>query len=98
MISKMSFPILLFVVALAIVAYFKKKAQPTLPFPPGPRKYPLIGNLLDVPNKHQWLVYDRIAREYSMWPVELLSCILKDNKVQQIRISSTSKCSENQSS
>ncbi|KAK7461742.1 hypothetical protein VKT23_008171 [Stygiomarasmius scandens] len=33
--------------------------------PPGPRKWPVIGNLLDVPMKHPWKVYKRWAQEYN---------------------------------
>lgn len=38
--------------------------QPRLSLPPGPRGYPLIGNLLDVPRKSPWEKYDQMARKY----------------------------------
>jgi len=35
-----------------------------LPLPPGPKGYPLIGNLLDVPIDQPWLVYDKWCQTY----------------------------------
>ena len=29
-----------------------------LPLPPGPKGYPIIGNLFDMPAHESWLVYD----------------------------------------
>ncbi|EPQ55346.1 cytochrome P450 [Gloeophyllum trabeum ATCC 11539] len=34
------------------------------PLPPGPKTWPLVGNLLDVPKAHPWLVYDGWAKQY----------------------------------
>ena len=36
-------------VALPLWYWVKKRSKSVLPFPPGPKPYPLIGNLLDVP-------------------------------------------------
>ena len=35
-----------------------------LPLPPGPKGYPLIGNLFDMPIYKPWLVYDEWRRTY----------------------------------
>lgn len=35
-----------------------------LPFPPGPKGYPLIGNIFDMPTSKQWLQYDEWAKIY----------------------------------
>ena len=35
-----------------------------LPLPPGPRGYPLIGNLFDMPVDKPWLVYDKWFKTY----------------------------------
>ncbi|KAF7430208.1 hypothetical protein PC9H_005910 [Pleurotus ostreatus] len=44
--------------------YFGRKYRQTLPLPPGPKQYPIVGNL-NLPNKDQWIVYDRIAKEHN---------------------------------
>ena len=35
-----------------------------LPLPPGPKGYPLIGNLFDMPIYKPWLVYDQWRKTY----------------------------------
>ena len=35
-----------------------------LPLPPGPKGYPLIGNLFDMPVHKPWLVYDEWRKTY----------------------------------
>lgn len=35
-----------------------------LPLPPGPKGYPIIGNLFDLPIHNPWLVYTKWAKTY----------------------------------
>jgi hypothetical protein len=35
-----------------------------LPLPPGPKGYPLIGNLFDIPVERPWVVYDEWRKTY----------------------------------
>jgi hypothetical protein len=35
-----------------------------LPLPPGPKGYPLIGNLFDMPIDRPWVVYDEWRKTY----------------------------------
>ena len=35
-----------------------------LPLPPGPKGYPLIGNLFDMPDQKSWVVYDEWRKTY----------------------------------
>jgi hypothetical protein len=35
-----------------------------LPLPPGPKGYPLIGNLFDMPVHKPWIVYDEWRKTY----------------------------------
>ncbi|KAJ8701291.1 hypothetical protein PTI98_000095 [Pleurotus ostreatus] len=50
--------------SFAILGYFGKKYRQTLPLPPGPKRYPIIGNW-DVPTRDQWIVYNRLAKEHN---------------------------------
>jgi hypothetical protein len=33
------------------------RRRPALPFPPGPKGLPIIGNALDMPSRNPWLTY-----------------------------------------
>ena len=42
-----------------------RKSNPNgLPLPPGPKGYPIIGNLFDMPVDKPWLVYDEWFKTY----------------------------------
>jgi hypothetical protein len=34
------------------------------PLPPGPKGYPLVGNVLDMPEHHEWETYAKWGEQY----------------------------------
>ncbi|OCH88065.1 CyP450 monooxygenase [Obba rivulosa] len=50
-------------VALVVVLRFRRGAS-GLPYPPGPKGWPIIGNLLDVPTSYPWLAYKEWSKRY----------------------------------
>jgi hypothetical protein len=44
-----------------------------LPLPPGPKGYPLIGNLFDMPADKPWVVYDEWRKTYGKFNTNGLS-------------------------
>ncbi|KAF9013081.1 cytochrome P450 [Cyathus striatus] len=60
-----SYHFILFVLLSASTYAFWKHAKKALPLPPGPRKLPLIENLLDMPNDRVWLTFARWSKEYN---------------------------------
>ena len=45
-----------------------------LPYPPGPRPLPIIGNLLGIPIESSWLAYTRLAKKYGMCYILFKHC------------------------
>ena len=56
-ISVISFCVVLFL-------HVVRRSRRTLPFPPGPKGLPIVGNALDMPCKNPWLTYGRWGKQY----------------------------------
>jgi|SRR5712671_2919878 len=57
--------LLLFLSFLVALKTFRDhRRRGGLPYPPGPRPLPIIGNLLDIPPKSSWLTYTRLAKKH----------------------------------
>lgn len=58
--------ILSFVLALQAfrASFHDYRRRGRLPYPPGPRRLPIIGNLLNIPTESSWLAYTRLAKKY----------------------------------
>jgi len=50
---------------LGIFLIYLANRSSRLPYPPGPRKLPLLGNILDFPLTHVWQIYAKWSTEYS---------------------------------
>jgi hypothetical protein len=50
----------------AIFAIRDYQRRRGLPYPPGPRPLPLIGNLLDIPKEFSWLSYTQLSKNHGM--------------------------------
>lgn len=53
------------VVATALALMRKKLASRRLAYPPGPKGYPIVGNVFDFPQNPVWEGLARMAKEYS---------------------------------
>jgi len=43
----------------------RRKNVSRLPLPPGPKKFPLIGNMLDMPTSFEWITYRKWCKEFN---------------------------------
>ena len=49
---------------LALILLYRASNRDRLPLPPGPKGWPLIGNLLDIPQSNVVKTYAEWARKY----------------------------------
>jgi hypothetical protein len=53
------------VAAVVVSLLLRKEWSSKLPYPPGPKGLPLIGNIQDIPSSQEWLTYAKWGREFS---------------------------------
>ncbi|KAF7366944.1 hypothetical protein MSAN_00953100 [Mycena sanguinolenta] len=49
---------------IALYSYFSHKPRSKLPLPPGPRPWPIVGNLFDMPSTFEWITYMEWSKIY----------------------------------
>jgi hypothetical protein len=52
--------------AICTLCFVRNKKAGRLPFPPGPKPLPVIGNLRDLPSKDEAATYNKWAKEYGL--------------------------------
>lgn len=50
--------------AVALTVAWKRWGSRRLPYPPGPKGYPIIGNLLDFPENPIWEGFAKMAQDH----------------------------------
>ncbi|KAF8504886.1 cytochrome P450 [Russula emetica] len=66
--------VLPFVLALQASRDYRRRRG--LPYPPGPRPLPIIGNVLDIPAEFSWLLYTQLAKKYGLLSSELVGDVM----------------------
>ncbi|KAG6908101.1 hypothetical protein DXG01_006138 [Tephrocybe rancida] len=59
-----SMDVLCALVGVFILGILARRGMQREPLPPGPRGYPLIGNVLDLPSTKQWLTFTEWGKQY----------------------------------
>ena len=54
--------VLLFLASIRAFRDYRRRRG--LPYPPGPRPLPIIGNVLDIPKQFSWLAYCKFSETY----------------------------------
>ena len=45
-------------------------------YPPGPKPWPVIGNLLDIPKESQWIAYTEMSKKHGLGDILSKQCTL----------------------
>jgi hypothetical protein len=59
---------------IILIALSNRRNTSRLSFPPGPRSFPLIGNVFDLPKLHSWSTFDKWIKIYGT--LVLVSCCI----------------------
>jgi len=62
-INQMDSLVILLAAIMAFTIYSRNTKRSSLPCPPGPKRVPLLGNLLNFPSSSEWITYDKWCKE-----------------------------------
>ena len=48
-----------------------------LPYPPGPKRLPIVGNLISMPSREEWVTYKKWSEESGMTCEAMILCVSK---------------------
>jgi hypothetical protein len=59
------------ILSLCLVAWYvaRRNKRGDCPLPPGPKSFPIIGNLLDMPTRDEWVTFGKWSKEFGSAPV-----------------------------
>jgi hypothetical protein len=58
------FAVLLFLATIRAIRDYRRRGG--LPYPPGPRPLPIVGNVFDIPKHSSWLAYSKFSKIYGI--------------------------------
>jgi hypothetical protein len=62
-------PVVVLGLLLVIVMYLaRRKKRGHYPLPPGPKGLPIIGNLLDMPTRDEWVTFQKWSKDFGSVP------------------------------
>ena len=62
--SGKSLLVVLLALCLIVPLFIQKARRRSLPLPPGPKRWPIVGNAFSFPKEREWLTFMRWSREY----------------------------------
>ena len=59
-------PLAILTVLFGLTLYIWYLGKKQLPYPPGPKRFPIVGNLFSMPSEEEWVTYRKWSDEFGM--------------------------------